>query len=99
MIPFAGVRSSWLIVARYWLLSLVASSASSRAAESSASARLRSLMSRRYAVKAITSPPASIEVAASSIRKREPSARRAGSSSRRFSATGWRVCRKRWIPW
>ena len=56
--PFIGVRISWLIVARNCDLARLAASASSRARTSSASARLRSVMSRKIAVKNSSSPSA-----------------------------------------
>ena len=63
--PFIGVRISWLIVARNWDLARLAASACSRARTSSACARLRSVMSRRTAVKN-TSSPMRISLSASS---------------------------------
>ena len=46
MMPFIGVRISWLMLARNSLLARLAASAASLARRSSSSARLRSVMSR-----------------------------------------------------
>ena len=50
MMPFIGVRISWLTVARKRDLALLAFSARSRALTSASSARLRSVMSRAIAL-------------------------------------------------
>ena len=46
--PFIGVRISWLMIARNWLLARLAASAASLAACNSAVWRLRSVMSTRH---------------------------------------------------
>ncbi|MNS89113.1 hypothetical protein D3C72_1231140 [compost metagenome] len=47
MTPFRGVRISWLILARNWLLARLAASAASRASARAWASRFRSVMSEQ----------------------------------------------------
>ena len=60
MTPFIGVRISWLMLARKSLLARVAAIAASRARRSSASNRLRSVMSSIWTTKWSGSPASSL---------------------------------------
>ncbi|MNM62983.1 hypothetical protein D3C81_743360 [compost metagenome] len=74
MMAFIGVRISWLMVARKLLLARVASSAASRARCTSASAVLRSVMSK-YQLAPMPRSPSVIVTAETSTSKRSPPAR------------------------
>ncbi|MOA05016.1 hypothetical protein D3C78_1245960 [compost metagenome] len=74
MMAFIGVRISWLMVARKSLLARVASSAISLARCTSASAALRSVMSK-YQLARITRSRCSSVTAETSTSKRSPSLR------------------------
>ena len=95
--PFIGVRISWLTLATNIDFIREASSASSRASASSCSAALRSVMSRRNALKA---KPCSISIGemVSSTGNSWPSRCSAVSSSRRPSTGPSPVARKRSRP-
>ena len=60
MMALSGVRSSWLMFARNWLLAWLATSAPSFAATSSSSARLRSVTSFCRPTKWVTLPASSL---------------------------------------
>ena len=81
MMPFMGVRISWLMLARNSLLARLAASASSLACFSCASASFRSLMSRRKKVKT-GSPWIWLMVMAISAGNSSPLARAATNSVR-----------------
>ena len=81
MIAFIGVRISWLMVATKALFASDPARAASRDWRSSSSARLRSVMSRRWAVKS-GSPPARMTVMATSTGNSSPPRRTPVSSMR-----------------
>ena len=56
MIPLSGVLTSWLIVARNWLLARSPASARPRASRSVPSARFASVMSSKTATKQASEP-------------------------------------------
>ena len=60
MIPFIGVRISWLMFARNWLLARLAASAASFASPSRRSSDLRSVVSKITPIMPVTEPVASV---------------------------------------
>ena len=81
MMPFIGVRISWLMLARNSLLARLAASAASLASSRAACARLRSVMSRNVTTAPTASPSLRIGYAQYSTGKLVPSARQKTSSS------------------
>ena len=92
MMPFIGVRISWLMLARNWLLARLAASAASRARSRTNSAFLRSVRSRVIFENPTSWPDSSRSAAMATLaQKREPSLRiRQSSSSKRPSAAATR---------
>ena len=85
MMAFIGVRISWLMLARKSDLALVASSAASLAARTSASCCLRSVMSVKLTTEPTIVPSFMIGVAPYSTGRPVPSLRHRNSSSMRLA--------------
>ena len=81
MTPFMGVRISWLMLARNSLFARFASSATTLAAPSSASTRLRAVMSREMPSAPTTRPSSTCGVRVSSATTTPPPAFRIRSSN------------------
>ena len=72
MIALSGVRSSWLMLARNWLLALLAASASRRASSSSLMSWYNPMRPTRSPATITGTPSTSTSTSESSLRRRRP---------------------------